>query len=321
MNDGVRGVTFPSMATLTNKHALPGALVRYLERDPYSRGDGVRYSVTQLIDEPRIRALRERHDAEISRDVSEMVWLILGKAVHKFLEDAAAERGDPDHTIEERCYLPVRNVVISGQMDVQDAGDGKVEIIDWKVTSAFAVMFGKAAWEQQLNCYAHLLRETKGKKVGKLSIVALLRDWSRRDAEKNPDYPQQPIVTIPIPVWPPAEAQEYVEGRVKLHLDADVSSAWGDDLQPCTDEGRWLREGMWIVERKAKPTKEKPEERWYTLRAVPTEAEARKIMADAKGEVRLTRRRSPPVRCAGNYCGVAEFCDQWKAERPAEQEA
>ena len=65
--------------------------------------------------------------------------------------------------------------------------DGSVNLIDYKVTSVWAVIFGKIEWERQLNCYAWLFRQKKeniGKSVGSLKICAILRDWNRRDARK-----------------------------------------------------------------------------------------------------------------------------------------
>jgi hypothetical protein len=308
------------MATLTNKHGLPQALVRYLERDPYTRGSGVRFSVTQLIDSPQIRVLRKAHDEEMERDVSEMVWLILGKAVHTFLDDAAAKAGDPDVTVEERVYLPVDGRLISGAMDTQEQEDGGTWINDWKVTSAFSVVYGKEAWVNQLNGYAHLLRAAKGKRVTRLTITAILRDWRAKDAAKNPDYPQQAVVVIEIPVWDPEVAADYIRERVRMHADTDTALAWGDELPSCSNEERWMRDnGWWKVERRARTGPNAGS--FYTAKSTPSEEEAREYMATNKGEMKLVKPVPTPIRCIENYCGVAQWCQQWARERPPEKEA
>jgi hypothetical protein len=70
---------------ITNKHNLPEPIYRALTEDNYSRGNSD-LSVTQLIDSPRIRILKHRHNDEITEDASEMLWSVLGTAVHTMFE-------------------------------------------------------------------------------------------------------------------------------------------------------------------------------------------------------------------------------------------
>jgi hypothetical protein len=88
---------------------------------------------------------------------------------------------------------------ISGAIDLQIiTGPETVSVRDYKTTSSWAVMNEKIEWEQQLNIYAWLVENVKGKIVDSVGIVAIIRDWSRREAAKNPDYPQAPVKEIPI---------------------------------------------------------------------------------------------------------------------------
>ena len=79
---------------LTNRLNLPDAFVAAVAGDPYSPGiplpntKGV-YSVTTLIGPPQIKRLLDQHEDELSEDVSDRVWALLGRSVHKMLEHSA----------------------------------------------------------------------------------------------------------------------------------------------------------------------------------------------------------------------------------------
>ena len=93
---------------ITNHHNLSAPIVKALSRDDYTRGASHR-SVTQLIDSPRIRILRERHWDELTEDVSEKMWSVLGTAVHRIFEDHAGD----DVISEERLFVEVDGTMMS----------------------------------------------------------------------------------------------------------------------------------------------------------------------------------------------------------------
>ena len=103
---------------LTNKFGLPDTVVKALTRSEYSKGDSNR-SVTQLIDSPRVRILRQENWENMEEDVSEKMWAVLGTAAHKMFE----ETGDDKHLTEERLYTEVEGWAISGAIDVQRIED------------------------------------------------------------------------------------------------------------------------------------------------------------------------------------------------------
>ncbi len=72
---------------LTNKFDTPDAIVAAIEADPYTK-DGADFSVTELISPPQIRRLWKKHHEDISIDVRDEVWKLLGKGVHAALEQA-----------------------------------------------------------------------------------------------------------------------------------------------------------------------------------------------------------------------------------------
>jgi len=201
---------------LTNKHGLPEAFVRFLRNDKYSRGNAD-ISVTTLIDAPRINKLRERHSDELTMDVSDRLWALLGTATHHILEQAE----QPNVVTEERMYWQVFDWKLSGAVDVQEyMADGSVKIIDYKVCSAWSVMNDKPEWERQLNCYAYLVRKNKQLPVSGLQVCAILRDWNRRKAETEANYPDSPVVMVDVPLWDQDIQDKYIEDRVVLHKDA-----------------------------------------------------------------------------------------------------
>lgn len=283
----------------TNRHNLPQALVKALENDTYSRGES-RRSVTQLIDSPKVAALKEAHEDELEVDVSDRIWAMFGTAVHKMIEDGSPE-GEGEIR-EERIFTEVGGWMISGAIDLQVHEDGGVVLTDWKTTSAYAVQAGKESWELQLNTLAYLLQKERGLQPVGLEIGALIKDWSRREAIFNRSYPQTPIIMIPIPRWPYEEQRAYVEDRVRLHQEADRALEWGDDLPPCTAEEQWSQASKWAVMQKGKKR---------ALKICDNETEANALAADESKHVE--HRPGELVRCS-TYCEVNRWCNQWRVE-------
>jgi hypothetical protein len=283
---------------LTNKFGLPDPVVKALTRNAYSKGESNR-SITQLIDAPRIRILRQEHWDELTEDVSEKMWAVMGTAAHKMFEDTA----DDKHISEERIFTEIDGWVISGAIDVQKIEDDGVTIMDYKTTSVWSVIMGKIEWERQLNCYAELVRRSKGSKVKALKIIAILRDWRSRDAEEKPDYPRAPIVEVDIPVWPESLAAEYLNGRVELHQKAEFDRLTGSELPDCSDEERWIKESKWAIKKKGQKR---------AVKLFDSEQEARAALSDG---MELEFRQGEAVRCTADWCRVSAWCSQFQKNR------
>lgn len=275
---------------LTNRLNLPQAIYNAIANDGYSRGE-CDLSVTQLIAPPRKVELQRRHDDEITEDVSERIWILIGKAVHGILEAAQS-----DDLAEERLFMGLLGWRISGAFDnlaMIQAGEDLWRISDYKVTSVWSVVFadGKSEWEQQLNCYAHLLR-LHSFPVAALEIVAICRDWRKSEALKNPDYPQTQVAVIPIRLWSHAEAQAFIEERVRVH-----QAARAGELPLCTAEERWERPTKWaFVKQGAK----------RATKLCDTQEEAEALL---KPGYRIERRDGESLRCK-SYCSALPFCEQ-----------
>lgn len=287
---------------ITNKYNLPQTLVNVAERDDYSKGDA-RISVTGLLTPPRIAALRRKHFHQIEEDVSDSIWAIMGRAVHKVLELGA----DEEHLSEERLYMEVDGWVVSGGVDLQWLKDGTVKITDYKMTSSFGVLSNKPEWVEQLNSYAALLRRSKGYTVSELSICAIIRDWSRHRAKTGGDYPQTPVVSVPIEVWAPEKAEAFIKERVDLHRDAIARASLGEEPPLCSDADRWMREDQWAVRKTGNKR---------ATKVFDNEGDAR-AFASTDTKFIVEKRPGEPIRCTGNYCKVAPWCKQyaeWQGE-------
>jgi hypothetical protein len=117
---------------------------------------------------------------------------------------------------------------------------GGISIRDYKTTSVWAVMNEKIEWEQQLNIYAWLVDTVKEDFFVKdLGIVAIIRDWSRREANRNSDYPQAPVKEIPIKLWTYEEQEAFIKDRITHHSACEFAMETDGDLPPCTPEEMW----------------------------------------------------------------------------------
>ena len=292
---------------ITNKHGLPDSFLNYARSDKYSRGDAD-ISVTQLIDAPQVLLLREKHQEETSTDVMGMIFALFGTAVHSVLETGKT----PNVVKEQRLYDTVRGWKISGAIDQYEILGDDLVITDYKVTSVWSVMFDKQEWINQLNVYAYLLEVHKQKPVTNIKICAILRDWNRTQARLKPDYPQHPVAYIDIPLWSMKDRIKYVNDRVTAHQDARQMFDLEDELTPCSDKERWAKEDKWAVIKKGNKK---------AFRVFNNKQDAENLVYDLSDKLALDVhkrnhdiefRKGEYTRCKSNYCGVADFCQQYK---------
>ena len=282
---------------VTNKFNVPQTLVTLATREYYSKG-GSQYSMTELLSPPRVRRLREQYNSEISTDVTDLMWQMLGSALHVVME-----RGQTDgHITEERINAEIDGVTLSGQIDLQSEENGGVVITDYKFCSAWAVMNEKPEWEYQLNGYKWLVETVKKQKVVGLRICALIRDYNRH--ENREGYPAAPIQMIDIPMWDTVKAETFIRERLELHRNAKVSHDFGEALPECSPEERWQSETTFAVKRDGRKT---------AIRVFKSIEEANELAQKEKGYVET--RPGEPKRCTGNYCGVADWCEQYQREK------
>lgn len=276
---------------ITNFHSLPESIISALHRPTYSKGDA-HISCTELLNSPRIVQLKRKHWEEIEQDASEMVWQLFGSAIHHILEHG---KGD-NHIIEERLFAEFSGWVLSGAIDLQTVTPDGIEISDYKTTSAWAVMNEKADWTHQLNIYAHLVEKVKKIPVTGLSIVAIIRDWSAREAQKE-TYPQAPIVTIPIKLWSPEEREAFIQSRLTAHSSAMFEADTEGTLPECSPEEMWEKSSTWAIKKEGGV-------RAKSVHSTKEEAE----LNLAKGYF-IEHRPGERTRCK-SFCQVSKFCSQ-----------
>ena len=234
----------------------------------------------------------------MEQDVSEMVWSLFGSAVHSVLEHGK----DDNHRVEERLHAEIDGYKISGAIDLQIVGELGIQIRDYKTVSVWAVMNEKIEWEQQLNIYAWLVEKVKGEPVSDLGIVAIIRDWSRRDAGIKEGYPEAPIKEIPIRLWTFEEREAFVSARVHAHAEAEFAIESDSDVPPCTPEEMWEKPTMWAVKKTG----------GVRAKSVHgSEGEANAALEKAGNGYEIEMRPGSRTRCE-SFCPVNHRCQQWR---------
>jgi hypothetical protein len=108
---------------------------------------------------------------------------------------------------------------------------------------------------------------------------------------------------VDIPMWDSVTAEAFVRSRLQLHTEAKFADAMEEPLPPCSAEERWFSETTYAVKKEGRKT---------AVRVFKTIEEAQELAAKEKGYVET--RAGEPRRCTGNFCGVAEFCEQYQSE-------
>ena len=286
------------MTRYTNHYELPDEIVKAIMNDDYDHPtDENTIPCSKLISPARINILSKRHSKEIISDISDSIWALLGTSIHYIL----AKQGDGIAQIEQRISIPYKGYFITGKPDSYNPQTE--EIKDFKVTSVWKYVYGPREgyreWTEQLNVYAWLLR-LRGSKVAKLTITAILRDWSQREAWNNPSYPNIQIQQIDLPLWTEEEQEKFVDLRLRTIIDNNER----DDncLDVCSEAERWATATTWAVMKEGRKS---------AVRVFPTEQEAKDFIGKDDKHFSVVERKGEDKRCA-NYCSVNKFCNYFK---------
>jgi hypothetical protein len=284
---------------ITNVHGLPETIMNVIRRPEYTKGNA-HMSVTEIMSSPRIVQLKRRHWNELEEDASSMVWSLFGSAIHKVLEHGKSD----NHVIEQRLYAEVDGWRISGAIDLQEVEEDGIVISDYKTTGSWAAQNGKDDWEKQLNVYAYLVEAQKNVPVKKVQIVAIIRDWSAREAAYKESYPKAPIVVIDVPLWSTEQRLAYIKERIEKHSEALFAHETDEELPECTPAEMWEKSTSYAVIKVGN----------VRAKAVYTSLEdaesGRKELKDAD-KYEIQTRPGERVRCAG-YCQVSKYCNQYR---------
>jgi hypothetical protein len=288
---------------ITNELGLPQPFVDAATSD-YKPTDK-RYSVTRVLGGTCEAVLLRRHADELDGDVSDMVWAIFGSAVHQILQNAK----ETDEQLKEN-WLAVDmgdGYTLSGIFDLYDDSTGTVT--DYKTTSVWKVIYGETEdWRLQTLAYCWMLRKT-GFDAHRGEIVALIKDFSKRDAATKDGYPRHPVVKYE---WDFTEEDfEAIEDRLYKWFGAVKLQEFREDamLKPCNPEQRWHKDDKWAVMEKGK-------KRALRVLGSPEEAvewaKGRGIDLD-DGKHSVEYRRGEDTKCE-SYCDVRKWCPLYKAK-------
>lgn len=281
---------------ITNKLGLPRAFVEMAEREYEYKPK--QYSVTSLLRGIRETILLRRYDKKIKVDVSDMIWLLWGQATHHILEQQQEE-----HFELKEGYLRIdigNGYKLSGYFDLYN-GQTKA-ITDYKTCSVWKVIFRDYEdWKKQLLMYAWMMKKT-GFPVKRGEIVAIMKDHSKKKAERESGYPDFPVQRIKFEFSPEdfEEIEEFI--RQRFQVIAAAEKLPDDKLPVCTPEERYRNGDKYAVMKKGRKS---------ALRVLDTEEEAKKWMEEnGKGEY-IEYRPGTDDKCI-HYCYAREFCSYYQ---------
>jgi len=279
---------------ITNKLNLPSPFVSFAQRDyVYEPNE---YRVTSLLKGIRETILERRHHKEIERDVSDMVWLLFGTAVHGILE----KHQEHGHELkEERIKVPIGDYILSGQFDLYN--DETKIVTDYKTASVWKIIFGDFEdWRRQTLIYCLMLRKIGFDAQGG-QIVAFLKDHSKRDAKIKPDYPQFPVQVVKFNFTDDdfKECEEWLQARFEEIAAAEKLP--DDELPICTPDERFNSGDKFAVMKKGRKT---------ALRVLDSMEEAEQWKAENGGD-EIVIRPGEDKKCL-DYCAACEFCSYYK---------
>ena len=288
---------------VTNEMNLPQPFVDAVTRD-YTYTPK-RYSVTSLLKGTREAILQRRHNDEVTTDVSDMIWLLFGTAVHSVLEKAQ----ESDSQLKEnKIEMQMPNgYTLSGIFDLYDDSTGIVT--DYKTASVWKVIYDE--WDDyrtQLLIYCYMLRDM-GFDAHTGEIVAILKDHSKSKAKYDQSYPQHPVFVKrfefdesdfdDIGMWLQCKFEE-------LEAAEQLSD---DELPICSPEERWAKPAKYAVYKNANKK---------ATKLCDSEEEAKAYIAIQPTNIkwRIEYRAGTDGKC-DEYCSVCQWCSYWKEKNDA----
>lgn len=279
---------------ITNYLGLPQPIVDAVANDPYDKGDA-EYSITELIDPPRLVQLKHCHWADLKEDASDRIMSLIGQSVHLILE-----RAEKWALPEERYYTNVDGVKIGGKVDRLVYYRNLLQ--DYKCVGVGKFKNGvPLEYKQQINGYCYLLSQN-GFDILKLEVVPIFRDWMAAKSIYVDTYPKKQCLRYPVKMWSSDEQFEFLRSRVRGLKKARK------ELPLCTLEERWGIPDKWAIKKpgakKAKAIYDNEREAKNHLIHFPSENYEIESRPGVFGK-----------RC-DMYCVVRDFCKQYKASLP-----
>lgn len=286
---------------ITNKLNLPTPLVDAVSKE--HKYTPKQYSVTALLKGPCQVILERRHDEEIEQDVSEMIWMIFGTAVHSILEQS---KETVDQLKENKIVIDIlQDYKLSGIFDLYDDKTGTVT--DYKTASVNKVLYND--WDdyrRQTLIYCWMLRQI-GFNAHRGEVVAMLKDQSKAKALQGGNYPQHPVYRIGWDFTDTefAEIEEWIKRRFEELSDCEQMD--DTDLPSCTPAERWHKDDTWAIMKKGRKS---------AVKVCNTEGDAQAYMDNKMLDPKvhhIEKREGADNRC-DNYCNVNKWCPYYRSK-------
>lgn len=284
---------------VTNIYEVPDALVKAVSLEKHNGENEI--SATTLLKGVKEHLLTDRHWEEITVDVSENLWALFGTAIHALLE-----KESPDTFTEEKFWSKVGDWNITGRVDCYDMAQ---EIIfDYKVTSAWKIVFKNFTdWERQGKIYAWLLKQ-KGLNVKECRFVAMLRDWSETESLRNADYPKGQIYVHKFEITEDdlSEIEKFIRDKVEqLSAYKDTPD---NEIPCCSEEERWADKTKYAVMKEGRKT---------AVKVFENKEDADKMVEELGAKHYVEERKGKDKKCT-RYCSACQFCNYYKEHYGAE---
>ena len=286
---------------ITNNANLPQAFVNFVSNVRHN-GDKT-ISATTLLQGDKQIVLTDRHFDEIEEDAADMVWASFGSAFHLLMEK------QEDNSFKEEAFeVSFADWKVTGRVDSYDL-ENEI-LVDWKTASVWKVVYGDFEdWRRQGLVYAWLMKQNK-LNVRKCRFIAFLKDHSKTEAKRKPDYPQKPVYVYEFDVTEEAlkETENFIKNKVLSVSQAYEKS--DDEIEPCSSEERWETLTKWAVMKEGRKT---------AIRVFEKKEDAELLLKSLNGGHFLEERKGECKKCL-DYCPCCEFCNFYKEMQKKELE-
>lgn len=208
---------------ITNKQNLPKVFEKLANANIWPPKPNS-FGATSLLSPPQEIVLKQRYFHELESDVSDMVNLFIGNAVHKMLEDH-----DDTEYVEMYLKHEIRdNVFVSGKIDLYDKNENT--IIDYKTARVNKIIYEDFdSWKKQGLIYSWLMLKNNIV-IDKIRFIAILKDWSKFSYnfsnKQDKPYPDSPIYIYEQKIYTQdlIEIEKFIKSRVNKILELQSKS-------------------------------------------------------------------------------------------------
>jgi len=279
---------------ISNRLHLPEGIVKAVSTDKHNEPGCI--SATTLIKGVKEVLLTERHWNELTDDVADRIWAIWGTAVHSLLE----HEGENEFS-EVNMSHEVNGITVTGRIDNYDIAKGV--ICDYKTASVYKIKVGNFdEWRLQGLIYAWLLRNN-GLKAERCKFIALLKDHSKTDADRDRRYPQNPVYVyeFPVTLTDIIKIDRYI--RVKVEEYTRCQELPDDEIVACSADERWEKSPKYAVMKTGRKS---------AVRLLDSQSDADRMAAELGKAHYVDYRQGESTKCR-HYCLCSQFCNFYNA--------